>query len=291
MGVQLSQMILSFHPCIEADRQIIMGDQRPDKQILSWVLRASAIILPQGCPEELYGLCRAHCANVFPNYDVRYRYPGKVGQTRLFRTYGISYPITHIWDSVKQFERHLDRQKMPHSMPFVVKADHGHEGDHVYVVDSNDTLHEILQTLKKLEDPSGQAFITQDFIPAGGKVLRVVVIGRRLFSYWKVASNPNERVVTISRGATIEPHGWPKLQDMGKEAVKKLCTLTGINLAAVDVIFSSEKKDPDPLILEINYYFGRRGLHGSDRYYAMLFEQVRQWLEERGLDPAAIRLV
>ena len=65
---------------------------------------------------------------------------------------------------------------------------------------------------------------------------------------------------------------------------------TGINLAAVDFIFSFSEKDPEPLFLEINYYFGRRGIGGSERYYQLLYEAVRGWLAEAGLDPDAVRL-
>ena len=56
---------------------------------------------------------------------------------------------------------------------------------------------------------------------------------------------------------------------------------TGINLAGFDVIFSSENGDPDAMVLEINYFFGRKGLGGSENYYRILLEEMRNWLARR----------
>jgi ribosomal protein S6--L-glutamate ligase len=49
--------------------------------------------------------------------------------------------------------------------------------------------------------------------------------------------------------------------------------------------------DPEPLFLEINYYFGRRGLGGSERYYSMVHQAIREWLSRAGLDPDAVSLL
>ena len=81
------------------------------------------------------------------------------------------------------------------------------------------------------------------------------------------------------------------LQKKGKEQGHLLTEKTGINLAAVDFVFSFSLKDPDPLILEINYFFGRRGLGGTENYYRILYRAVQDWLIEVGLDPKSIRLV
>ena len=39
-------------------------------------------------------------------------------------------------------------------------------------------------------------------------------------------------------------------------------------------------------MLEINYFFGRRGLGGSDAYYEILNREIHNWLEHvlRGQD-------
>jgi ribosomal protein S6--L-glutamate ligase len=50
----------------------------------------------------------------------------------------------------------------------------------------------------------------------------------------------------------------------------------------LDVIFPTEIDDPEPLLLEINYFFGRKGLGGSVAYYQILLEEIQSWLA--GLD-------
>ena len=56
----------------------------------------------------------------------------------------------------------------------------------------------------------------------------------------------------------------------------KLCRQTGINLAAIDLLIPKIEK---PLFLEINYYFGRKALGGSDRFYQLLDKTIKEWLK------------
>ena len=284
-------MILSFHPCIDADVQVILGDREPDEAISRLIGQASAVILPQACSRQLYRLASLGCRNVFPNYDMRYKYPGKTGQARLFQEYGTPHPTTYVWGDVRALRRRIKSKGMPHRIPFVVKADQGHEGDHVYIVEDEQTLAKALQRLEVLEQSGCRSFITQDYIESGKRVLRVTVIGRRLISYWKISEAPGEFVVSLSKGARIETNLWEDKQRQGREAVREFCAATGVNLAAIDLIFPLGDQNHSPLFLEINYYFGRRGLGGSDHYYKMLFDEVKNWLDERGLDSCRVTLV
>ena len=285
-------MILSFHPCIEADKQIIMGDKPLDNEIQEAVRRASAVILPQACSAELYALCRAYCANVFPNYDIRLKFTGKTGQARLFSQYRVPFPRTMIWHDVRSFEEHKKLKKSPpHSFPFIIKTDQGHEGDGVFLVTDEDMLASTLHTLASLERSGNYGFISQDFVPCGARALRVVIIGKRVFSYWKISPDPKQAIATISRGARIDHNLYGSLQEKGRREAKDFCEKAQIDLAAIDLIFPEECSEPRPLFLEINYYFGRRGLGGSERYYEILFGEVGKWLEERGLDSSRIRLI
>ena len=64
-------------------------------------------------------------------------------------------------------------------------------------------------------------------------------------------------------------------------AVVSACRQTGIDLAAFDVIFSRDPAvaAPDtPIFLEINYFFGRRGLGGSEGFYRLLAQGLADWL-------------
>jgi len=63
--------------------------------------------------------------------------------------------------------------------------------------------------------------------------------------------------------------------------VKNFCSKTGINLAAFDVLFDRSQPEPQPLLSEINFLFGRKGLGGSLSFYGLLNQAVHQWT--RGL--------
>ena len=75
----------------------------------------------------------------------------------------------------------------------------------------------------------------------------------------------------------------PELIRIGRHAAARLCEKTGINLAGFDLIFPSGADRPDPLLLEINYFFGRRGLGGPATFYDMLNSEINHWLARNGL--------
>ncbi|MBL7173843.1 MAG: hypothetical protein ISS68_13515 [Desulfobacteraceae bacterium] len=83
-------MILSFHPCFDTDVQIILGDKSLDTDNLECIRKSDAIILPQACTQDLYEICATSNAHVFPNYEARIKYPGKIGQSLLFE--GLDLP-------------------------------------------------------------------------------------------------------------------------------------------------------------------------------------------------------
>ena len=80
-------------------------------------------------------------------------------------------------------------------------------------------------------------------------------------------------------------------EGLGVWLIKRICDASCIDLAAMDFVFSMAEPDPQPLILEINYFFGRRGLGGSLKYYRMLHKAIRQRLGEHGIDPKPVKLV
>jgi len=77
-------MILSFHPCFADDIQIILKDRDLNSDDLALIREAEVIILPQSCKFDLYQACKNSSALIFPNYEARFEYPGKIGQSLLF---------------------------------------------------------------------------------------------------------------------------------------------------------------------------------------------------------------
>ncbi len=73
-------MILSFHPCFEADKNIICAGRDPGADEMAAIKAADAVILPQGCRKSLYEMATENCPLVFPDYSARFKYPGKINQ-------------------------------------------------------------------------------------------------------------------------------------------------------------------------------------------------------------------
>jgi len=283
-------MIVSLNPCLDADEYLLTGGKPLGREELKLIRRAQAVLLPPGCSRGLHAACVEAGPALFPEYGPRFLFPGKVGQTSLFKRHCLPHPRTFIWQTSGAFLASLKENPRIHPRPFIVKQNFGHEGYGVFLIEDDSSLSAAMAAVAAGGSAEENAFITQDFVPPGGAALRIAIIGARTISYWKRSRCPKDKIATIRRHAVIDSSWKPELQAVGTELCKELSLRTGINLAAVDVVFPLQQPDPPPLLLEINYFFGRRGLGGSENYYHFLLEAVREWLSKRGLDPQRVRL-
>lgn len=282
-------MILSFHPCITSDHQIILGHRQPDSSDEPFISRAEMIILPQTCSEKLFTMCSESNALIFPDYGVRFDYPGKTGQSILFKKSDLPHPATLQWHSVNHFLQAVDKG-IPHKYPFLLKEDKGHEAEGIHIIKNPYDIEISLKKIRKKSMLRETPFITQEFIPAQGNTLRVVIMADSSISYWK-RGIPGNEIVSVSNGARIDKKWRFDLQEKGISMAERLRKKTGINLAAVDFIFNLDEPDPEPLFLEINYYFGRAGLGGTTNYYNLLFRAITGWMDKNGFDSQKVNLV
>lgn len=275
-------MIVSFHPMFDADHHILCAGREPGPDDLNWTRRADAVILPQGCGRSLYEMAKTHCPRVFPNYDTRFSHPGKSGQIRLFETCGCLHPATDVYPGLAAFYR--DNQENPKTgkLPFVFKFDWGGQGENIFFIDSENALKTVLNIAGRYEGTGQTGFLIQEYIPPGTRCLRVVVMDELLVSYWRIQPEDRRFGTAMSRGAVIDRSADPDLQEAGRAQVKAFCARSRINLAGIDLIFSP-KDLSHPYFLEINYFFGRAGLGGSQRYYELLGEQIGSWLKRNGV--------
>ncbi len=250
---------------------MLCAGRDPGDAELAAIKSATAVILPQGCRESLYRMARQHCTNIFPNYDARFDYSGKIGQIRLFEEKNIPHPKTFCYRRINEFV------SCPTELPFplVFKFDWGGEGDTVFLIHSFSELEYSLEQAKIFEKSGQSGFLLQEYIPFQHRSLRVAVIGNRFISYWRVQNDFNSFHSNISKGAEIDYVSDPNLQEIAIHALKSFCKETKINLAGFDFLFSSDNK---PLFLEINYFFGRQGLGGSEKFYQILDEEIRTWI-------------
>jgi len=278
-------MILSFHPCYVADVNRLCAGRDPGEADLDAIRSADAVVLPQGCRESLYRMARQNNAHVFPNYDARFDYPGKTGQARLFKKLDAARPRTWIFENTEQF-RHRGAAIQAAGFPLVLKLDWGGEGETVFLLRTNADLKRAIATAADYERTGQAGFVVQRFVPHGHRSLRVAVIGRTRTAYWRVQEPTVAFGTSVAKGARIDTGTDSHLIRMGQDLVDDFCLRSGIDLAGFDLIFEETARgdeNPRPLFLEINYFFGRTGLGGSDRFYGLLEAAIDRWLADLGL--------
>jgi len=277
-------MILSFHPLYEADQNILCAGRDPGQEELAAIKTARAVILPQGCRESLYVMARQNCPHVFPNYDKRFEFPDKIGQARLFQNMGVPHPHTRSYASVAAFQKiDTHAESIPEfPFPFVFKFDWGGEGDNVFLVKSPLDLEKLINRAISYEKTGQYGFLVQEYIPAQGRSLRVVVIHQAFISYWRQQESQTLFYTNIKKGAVLEPDQDPLVQEKAVAAATVFCSHSGINLAGFDFLYSEptlKRGRIEPLFLEINYFFGRKGLGGSEAYYKILHQEIDRWIQ------------
>ena len=276
-------MILSFHPLYRADRNLLCAGRNPGPAELAEIQRAEAVILPQGCRESLYRMAKNNCPHVFPDYRSRFDYPGKIGQARLFRKTGVPHPRTVCFQKGTLTPPGADDMLsgLPFDLPFVFKFDWGGESETVFPLYSPEEVEKALEKAVLYEKSGQVGFLIQEMILCDGRSLRVVVIHQTCTSYWRVQEKRHGFYTNLAKGAKIDPDSDPALQKAAMTATRRFCRQTGINLAGFDFLFSGPDLKAgviNPLFLEINYFFGRRGLGGSETYYQILQNEIDNWL-------------
>ncbi len=275
-------MILSYNPVIEAGKNRLCAGRLPDEDDLAAIRRAEAVILPQGCSEALYRMARENCAHVFPNLDVRFDYPGKCGQIRLFREFQVAHPTSAPFASLA--DHHARPPALP--LPVVLKLDWGGQGETVFKVNDTAEMARALARVAACEATGQSGFLVQEWIPDGGRSLRVTVVGRRRICYWRIQPDPERFGASLAAGGRVDADADPNLQAAARAVVDHFCRRTGLQLAGFDLLFDTRRLAQgriEPLMLEINYFFGRAGLGGSEGYYRILQEEVTAWLAQSGL--------
>ena len=282
-------MILSFHPLLGADENILCAGRDPDENDLAAIRRAHAVVLPLGCKPKLYFMARQNCEFVFPNYDARFQYPGKIGQAKLFCSTGQKHPDTLVYRNLEELEesRENRRPDPPTAFPFVFKFDWGGEGETVFMISNGEQWKEVLAKAEKYEKTGQNGFLLQKYIETGGRSLRCVAVGTKILSYWRVSKRETEFKNSLSSGAEIDYNSNLELVGRAERSLWRFLRKTGIDLAGFDYLFS--KSDGVPMILEINYFFGRRGLGGSRKFNEILAEEVNRWLDSVGR-PEMVRM-
>lgn len=291
-------MIASLHPCIRKDINILCAGRSLTDREKKRLEKARAVILPQGVTAEVYRECRRLVPRVFPNYDLRFGLEGKVGDALLFEYFQVPHPRTLAFADRESFSKAFPEPELARILlfgyPLVLKGNEGGEGSLVFRVESARDLEEKLDGLCG-SAVRNQGFVLQEFIDHGGRDLRVAILYDQLFAYWRVQPDPSRFRTNQSQGGTIDHGGDSILKEMAIKSVERFCRRAGIHVAGFDILFERTRNPHTPLFLEINYYFGRRGLGGSLRFYELFEQAADRWLASRepeegqGLNAEALR--
>ena len=210
-----------------------------------------------------------------------------MGQIRLFIKLGIAYPQTLLVDRIDDLSLHTPEFELP----WVVKLNWGGQGDGVWLAGTRSELAHLKEKLKGWESTGQSGFLIQQWIDDGGRSLRVTVIGHHTITYWRVRSLEQPFGTGVAHGADIDFNVDPRLKDPAEATARRICHDTGLNLAGFDFLYHQPdlaQGTPRPLILEINHFFGRTGLGGSQAYYQLLTSAVDRWLADIGLSRRAV---
>ncbi len=257
---------LSMNHLIPLDENLPNLAPIEDPVVARLIRCARGVVMPRGATEKRYRKITAMAQDWFPNLDCRYAYPGKTTQALLFSRLNVRHPRTIVYPHPQSL---LDagRKALPLDYPFVLKGDTGGGGSGVFPVTSRN---ELLNGLERL--PVDEPLLIQRWVEHGGMDLRVVVIGAKMASYFRVGGGNFYN--NACRGGQIHPEIFPELQCSGMAAVARFCHFTGINLAGFDLMFPD---DGPPVFIEINYNFGRKGLGGTPGFRRLFRAAVGLW--------------
>ncbi len=283
--------IVNYHPGLKADHNLLLASQRPlDRRDYLAVAGASAVLLPQVCRPDLYALVAALNKPHFPRPLVHLCLDGKVGNHLLFQHLGLPSPRTLVFASLERAARAWRRGEVSAAglePPLVAKGAGGGQGRNVFLVHGPEELLNLEGSLDThcFQGPKG--LVLQERVAIPGRDARVVVVGRQVDSFWRLVPEQGAFFTSLSQGGIIDRQGWPDEMARAVALVRRLQDLAGLDMAGVDVLVPS---DAPPMLLEINFYFGRNAHGGTAGLRRVHLMAAREWLAELGLDGERVGL-
>lgn len=286
----MQDLIVSFHPMIAADRTIVLESRRAlNRSDVLAVSRAEAVLMPLAPRPDVYALVAGLGKPMFPNPAVYLSLDGKIGNQRLFNALGLPHPqaITFacVDDALKAWQDNSG-ELLSLGTPLVAKGAGGGMGDNVFLVNTTDELARVARRIDTRCQNGPDGLLLQQFIDCGGTDLRVVILGDDHRAYWRHGADGQWRS-NLSQNGTADFDSRPGEMAAGVALARRLADAAGLDMAGVDVLMPPGER---PLLLEINFFFGRSALGGTDAFLQMHMAAVHRWLAGRGIDPERVSL-
>jgi glutathione synthase/RimK-type ligase-like ATP-grasp enzyme len=277
--------IVSYHPLIQADDNKLLVSQRPlDQEDSQAIADSDAVVLPHLCRPDLYELVTSLKKPHFPRQAVRLSHDGKVGGFRLFTELNLPQPKTMEFATLEQSVSAWEQGRLIENglePPLVAKGAGGGMGDNVFLVNTQEELAGLQGSLETNCAHGPEGLVLQEYIETKGRDCRVVFIGNWRDAFWREVTEGEFRA-NLSQGGQV-------MRDKNQTALARAKALAGrlkraidLDIAAVDLLFAP---NGEPLLLEINHYFGREAIGGGDVFRLRYFKAVQGWLASIDIDP------
>ncbi len=258
---------VSFYPRIPLDENLSIFEPLHDSNVQLLLTQAAGVLLPPYIPPWRYHDITRLAKEWFPRLGARFIYQGKIKQIDLFRRLGVSYPETRTFNNPSHLMDHLQRFGSPWEYPLVLKGDKGGGGSTVYPIYCSS---DISRHLVKL--PTHEPVLLQKWVEHGGRDLRVVIYGTQAISYFRVGDGHFYN--NVCRGGRIDHELCPEQRRTGMQAVLEFCQRAYIDIAGFDLMFPDNSQ---PVFIEINFHFGRKGLGGFSGHQKKVQQAVKHW--------------
>ena len=193
--------------------------------------------------------------DIFPSISSYMLLGNKILQTQAFSAASIPMPRTRLFTGRDRLKKILKE----FSLPLVAKVPvASSRGKGVFLIKSRKGLEEYLVRVKT-------AYI-QEYIPIERDVRVVVLGGRAVLSYWKVAA-VGKFQTNVFQGGEIE---FEKVPDEAVELALLAANRCNIDHAGFDICMSER----GPLVLEANIHFGREGFKKAHVSYRGLLSKM-----------------
>ena len=267
---------VSFNPQVPMEENLPTFESVETPEVQRLLQGAAGVLLPAYVSPWRYVEIIKWAQDWFPRLGGRFAYHGKIKQVRLFRELGVRHPESLLFASPASLMEHFGFHGSPWDYPVVLKGDTGGGGSAVFPINSPD---EMVGYVGKL--PPGKPALLQRWVYHGGRDLRVVIYGDLTVSYFRVGDGRFYN--NVCRGGRIDYDGRPEEQAKGIDAVIAFCRRVPIDIAGFDLMFPDHG---DPVFVEINFNFGRKGLGGKEGHLKLLKRAIHQWRDRRSKEVA-----
>ncbi len=216
------------------------------------IRQAAKIYYPSSFYADLFD---ALGKKTFPSYQTYKFAQDKIKQTALFQLAGIAHPRTRVFYGKRQKKEILQY----FDLPLIAKISRGSAlGRGVFLIQTQDELEHYCQNFSP-------AYI-QEYIPIDRDIRVVVIGGRAVNAYWRIAHKSEYRT-NVAQGGAID------FENVPHNAVQ-LAEFTADKFGWDDVGIDICRYQDCYYVLEANMKYGLEGFRQAGIHYHQLMEQL-----------------